>query len=362
MSDQEGKILVLCVDRDNDVGQLLKVKTPIIGEKNVLDVALKYILLRPDDSDSNAMFAAIQTLREMRELKGENNVEVAVIAGLEEEGVKADMKILRELDEILSKMKVSGVILVSDGPTDEAVAPLIQSRVPIISIRRVIVQQSRGVEETFVLLIRYMKKLVEEEKYRKYTLGVPGVFFMFYILLSYLIPNFVWPLLIFFFGLLLFIKGYKIDEKFRTIYKTSPVTFASLILSGIVFTIALLQGITSVLTMRITSITEMLGYLLLAPVGGQFIVADLFTLGAVFPVLGKIFDNIIAGKEVKIIDTATIGVILISRQVAVEIGKFLTGYGDIRSILTWLFITLGAVVVAVLTVSLTGKKEDEKRK
>ncbi len=357
MNQRQGKILVLCVDRDNDVGHLLNIKTPIIGEKNVLDIAMKYILSRPDDSDANAMFAAIQTLREMRRLEGEDRVEVAVIAGLEEEGVKADIKILRELDEILSRINVSGVILVSDGPTDEAVAPLIQSRVPIISIRRVIVQQSRGVEETFVLLVRYVKKLFEEEKYRKYTLGVPGAFFMFYIVLSYLIPNFVWPLLIFFFGLLLFIKGYDVDRKFKEIYRTSPITFVSIILSAIVFAIAVLQGISSVLSLRVLNVTEMLGYLLLAPVGGQFIVADLFTLGAVFPVLGRIFDDIISGKEAKLFDTATIGVILISRQIAVEIGKFLTGYGDIRSVLTWLFITLGAVIVSVLTISFSSSEK-----
>ncbi len=352
-----GKVLVLCVDRDNDVGALLGIKTPIIGEEAVLKTALEYILRRPDDSDANAMFAAIQTLREMRRMRGHDSVEVAVIAGLEEEGIKADIKILKELDEILSKIDVSGVILVSDGPTDEAVAPLIQSRVPIISIRRVIVQQARGVEETFVLLLRYAKKLVEEEKYRKYTLGVPGIFAVTYILLSYAVPNFVWPILTLFFGILLAIKGFNIDEKAKMIYRTRPVTFASLVLAGIIFAVALLQGYESVRGLRATALTEALGYLLLAPVGSQFIVSDLLAIGTTFPLLGKILDDLIAGRRVELFDPAAVGIILISRQVVVETAKFLTGYGSVRNLLTWLFIMLGAIIIAVLAVSLSKEKK-----
>lgn len=352
----KGKVLVLCVDRDNDVGAILGIKTPIIGEEAVLKTALEYILRRPDDSDANAMFAAIQTLREMQKMRGKDSVEVAVIAGLEEEGVRADIKILKELDEILSKMDISGVILVSDGPTDEAVAPLIQSRVPIISIRRVIVQQARGVEETFVLLLRYARKLIEEEKYRKYTLGIPGVFAVIYIVLSYIVPNFVWPLITLFFGTLLAIKGFNLDEKARNIYRTRPVTFASLVLAGIIFVIALLQGYETVRSLRAATLPEILGYLLLSPVGSQFIVADLFALGATFPILGRILDDLISGREIRLFDTAVIGVILISRQVVVETAKFLTGYGSVRNLLTWLFITLGVIILAVLTVSLSKEK------
>ncbi len=348
---------MLCVDRDNDVGAILGVKTPIIGEEAVLRTALEYILRRPDDSDANALFAAIQTMREMKKMRGEDSVEVAVIAGLEEEGVRADIKILKELDEILSKIDVNGVILVSDGPTDEAVAPLIQSRVPIISIRRVIVQQARGVEETFVLLLRYAKKLVEEEKYRKYTLGVPGIFAVIYILLSYMVPNFVWPLLTLAFGTLLTIKGFNLDEKAKTIYKTRPITFASLVLAALILAIALLQGFENVRGLRATGLTEALGYLLLAPVGSQFIVADLLALGATFPILGRILDDLVARRHVNLVEPAAIAIILVSRQVIVESAKFLTGYGSVRNLLTWLFVTLGVIIVSVLGVSLTGKEK-----
>ncbi|WP_243668288.1 DUF373 family protein [Vulcanisaeta sp. JCM 16161] len=60
MSKLVRRLIVLYVDRDNDVGERLGVPTPIIGRGNVLKVATEYILRYPDDSDANAMFGAIQ--------------------------------------------------------------------------------------------------------------------------------------------------------------------------------------------------------------------------------------------------------------------------------------------------------------
>ncbi|WP_243681106.1 DUF373 family protein [Vulcanisaeta souniana] len=60
MSSLVRRVIVLCVDRDNDVGERLGVPTPIIGRGNVLKVATEYILRYPDDSDANAMFGAVQ--------------------------------------------------------------------------------------------------------------------------------------------------------------------------------------------------------------------------------------------------------------------------------------------------------------
>ncbi|MEM0223784.1 MAG: DUF373 family protein, partial [Thermofilum sp.] len=62
---QEGKLLVLCVDRDNDIGTTLGVQTPILGEEALTRVAIEFALRRPEDSDANAIFAALQTLRDL---------------------------------------------------------------------------------------------------------------------------------------------------------------------------------------------------------------------------------------------------------------------------------------------------------
>ena len=52
------RILVLYVDRDDDIGVKAKIKTPIIGREDNLKAALSFALSDPEDSDVNALFAA----------------------------------------------------------------------------------------------------------------------------------------------------------------------------------------------------------------------------------------------------------------------------------------------------------------
>jgi putative membrane protein len=350
-------LLVLCVDRDNDVGAALNLKTPVIGESELLRVATEYILVRPEDSDSNAMFAALQTLRELRKQYG-GDVEVALIAGLESEDVEADMKLLRELDEILGRRRFDGVVLVSDGPTDEAVAPLIQSRLPIFSIRRVIVQQERGVEETFVLLLNYAKKALTEEKYKRYTLGLTGILLVFYSILSSLAPQIVWPIIIISLGGFMFIKGYNIGDYFLKIYRSKPVTFATFLLAVTISFLAFMQGVYAILRSAAPDLFCALGNFLLAPVGAQLIVVDLFILALLLPLFGGLIDNAIIGKPNRYSDVLIVGTILLSRQLVFEVSRFLSRSGDIRNVLTWAFVVLGSVIVSIMVLTLERREHE----
>ncbi len=337
-------LLVLCVDRDDDIEIYLNVKTPIIGEKDVLEAAIKYATLNPEDSDANAMFAAIQTYRELRKIKN-NKVEVAVIAGLPEEGIKGDIKLLKEFDTILSQRPIEGVVLISDGPTDEQVIPLIQSRIPIVSVRRVIVQQSRGIEESFVLVLRYMRRLIEDERYRKYTLGIPGIFIMLYVFLSNSMPNYAWPLLIFFFGATLFFKGFSLDETFKKMYSTQPIMFTSTIISILLLFLAIIGGLTYVNSLPGLGIEEVIGYFLLASIGGQVFVVDLITISVAIPLTGKILDSVTHGYEIKISDYGLLAFVIISRQILIEVSKIMIGRGNIINLLYWI---LGGIVIMIL--------------
>ena len=346
------RILVLCVDRDNDVGEVLGISTPVIGEENILKIALDYILRRPEDSDSNALFAAVQTYRELVAKGYSGRVNVALLAGVAEEGVEADIKILRELDEVLSKEKFTGAILVSDGPTDEAVAPLIQSRLPLISVRRVIVQQSRGVEETFVLMVNYIRKLFTEEKYRRFSLGLTGAFLITYVVLSTLLPQFLWPLILSATGTILVVKGYNLDVILRNIYSSRPITFATLVLSGLLLLLGMIQGV-SVLVQSISrGFFVAIGNMMLASIGAQLLTIDLFVLSASLPIFGRIVDTFISYKPPRVSDAFAMVTILISRQLLVEVAKYLSGGGDIRGVLTWSFIVLGFVVLFVTLIPL----------
>ena len=348
-------LLVLCVDRDNDIGTYLNVKTPIIGEKNVLDAAIKYAIVNPEDSDANAMFAAIQTYNELKKIKNDK-IEVAVIAGLPEEGIKGDIKLLKEFDSILSQKPIEGVVLISDGPTDEQVIPLIQSRIPIVSVRRVIVQQSRGIEESFVLVLRYMRRLVEDERYRKYTLGIPGIFIMLYVFLSNSMPNYAWPLIIFLFGATLFFKGFSLDDTFRKMYSTQPTMFTSIIISILLLFLAVIGGLTYINSLPSLKLEEALGYFFLASIGGQIFVVDLITIAVAIPLTGKILDSIMHGKETKIGDYGLLAFVVVSRQILLEVSKIMIGKGNIINLLYWI---LGGILIMIFetAISLFVKKK-----
>ncbi|RLE49608.1 MAG: hypothetical protein DRJ31_04345 [Candidatus Methanomethylicota archaeon] len=241
MSFLPKKVLVLCIDRDNDIGRATGTPTPIIGRENFLNAALSFAMHKPEDSDVNAMFAALQLHDSL--LNEGVKCQIALISGLSEGGVKADAKIASELDAVLSKSDVEAAIFVSDGAADEQVLPLIQSRIPIFSIKRVFVQQSKSVEETYVVLSRYLKKIVEEPQYSKIFLGVPGAFILVIAILQLLnLLEYATAALLIGIGFLLAVKGFRLDELVKKIWAESPIRFATSVIAALICGIAIAKG------------------------------------------------------------------------------------------------------------------------
>jgi len=170
------RLLVLCVDRDDDIGRKTGVKTPIIGKEENLNSALKLILADPEEADANAMFEAIRVYDTLKKDKKSRDIyEIATIAGSELGGLTADRKLVSELGEVLKKFPADSLILVTDGFSDEDIMPLVQSRVPVTSVRRVIVKHSESIEETAALFSRYWRMLIEDPRYSRIVLGLPGL-------------------------------------------------------------------------------------------------------------------------------------------------------------------------------------------
>jgi putative membrane protein len=176
MSQAGEKYLVLCVDRDDDLGEKAKVSSPVVGREAVLEAATKLALADPEEADANAMFAALKKYEELT--KSRNPCEVAVVCGNSERGFDADKRIGKQVQGILEAGPYSGIVLVSDGGEDEQVLPIIQSLKPVVSVERVAVKHSQTVEETYQVLGRYLRMLVFDPHYSKYALGVPGLIFV----------------------------------------------------------------------------------------------------------------------------------------------------------------------------------------
>jgi putative membrane protein len=216
------RILILCVDRDGDIEVKAGIKTPVMGRTANLDAAVSLALRDPEEPDANAMFEAVRLYDRLQgEKKTEEIFEVATISGSELGGVGADRKLVAELGNLLGSFSATEVILVTDGYSDEAVLPLVQSRVPVSSVRRIVVKHSESIEETAALFSRYMKLIWENPRYARIALGIPGVLFFLYGVLS-IIPgavNYYFLSIILILGGVLLLKGFGVDRGVKNMYK-----------------------------------------------------------------------------------------------------------------------------------------------
>lgn len=243
------RTLILAIDRDDDVGNKGGIKTPIVGRENVLNAATKLLLNDPEEADGNALFATIK-LYDSYVLENGEVKEVAVIAGSKSGGVESDKKLMKELEKVLELFPANGIIVVSDGFEDERVIPLIGSKVPIISIQRIVVKHSERVEETYAILSRYLRMLWSEVPYKYYFIALPGLLFsLLGFLLMFKLIEHVTPLIMIILGISMIIKGTGIDEYISNLAKAPYPEFIRLlsyVASFISFVIGLYISYTSI--------------------------------------------------------------------------------------------------------------------
>ncbi len=217
---EQKRILILCVDRDGDLGAKAGIKTPLVGRKENLNAAVDLALHDPEEPDANAMFETIRLHDRLQsEKKPEEVFEIATISGSELGGVGADRKLVAELNELLSSFPAKEVILVTDGYSDEAVLPLVESRVPVSSVRRIVVKHSQSIEESAALFTRYLKMIMENPRYSRMVIGLPGLLFLILGILSifglvhYYLIAFILVLSVF-----MVVKGFGVDKTAKNTY------------------------------------------------------------------------------------------------------------------------------------------------
>ncbi len=149
------KTLVLCVDRDDDIGVKTGIKGPLIGREDNLAAAVKLGLADPEDSDVNAILSSISIYDGL--VKEGQDPEIATICGDVRVGSVSDLVLTQQLDRVLEETRPDRVFLVSDGAEDEAFAPILSSRIRIDHVRRVFVRQAPGAESLYYTLARQMK-------------------------------------------------------------------------------------------------------------------------------------------------------------------------------------------------------------
>lgn len=205
------KTLILCVDRDDDLGNKGGVTTPVVGRRRCVDAALALGLADPEDSDTNALLAAVHLYDQ--ELKGGaqgEQVEVACIAGHRSLGLKADRKLAAELESILAAVRPDGIILVSDGAEDEQIMPILQSHAKIVHVHRSIVKQAPRLEGFYYVITRLLD---DEKQAKRFVLPFALVLLLWGV--SYLLnlQNYAWGATLAVVGLWLTVHAMQWEEK-----------------------------------------------------------------------------------------------------------------------------------------------------
>ena len=178
------RTLVLAVDRDDDFGVKGRVSTPVIGVEQCVSAANALGFADPEDSDINALYAAISTCMDLQE-EGVD-AEVALICGSEKVGHKADLEVVAQLEDVLDQIQPDNVVLVGDGAEDEYIYPIISSRAHVDSVKKVFVKQAPNIESSFYVIT---KMLSEPNKRRRFI--APIGYLVFMISLFILLPDLV---------------------------------------------------------------------------------------------------------------------------------------------------------------------------
>lgn len=197
------KTLVLCIDRDNDIGVKVKVKGPIIGWKKNLEVAQSLALVDPEDSDVNAVYGAVKLARSI-------GAEVATITGDSNVGIISDEKLTKQLDQLIEDLRPDSVVLVSDGAEDDQLIPIIQSRIKITSVKTIVVRQSKELEKAYFTLTNFLTEVSEDPNLARLMFAVPGLV----LVLLAIFGSAAMSLILGFVGIYLIIKGLGYEEDF----------------------------------------------------------------------------------------------------------------------------------------------------
>lgn len=294
---EQKRIFILCVDRDGDLGAKGGVKTPVVGREENVNAAVALALKDPEEPDANAIFEAVRIYDRLQgEGKSEEVFEIATISGSELGWVEADRKIVAELNELLGSFPANEVILVTDGYSDEAVLPLVESRVPVSSVRRIVVKHSQSIEETAALFTRYLKMIMENPRYSRMALGLPGLLFLILGILSiFNLLYYYWIAFIFVLSVFMLVKGFGVDKTVKNLiqwikeYSPPPLPVQISNYSTVAGVLCIVVG-TYLGSTKIPIPTEITGWISDFPrIAGFFIQGsmDLIVLGVCVVLLGR---------------------------------------------------------------------------
>ena len=308
------KLLVICVDRDDDLGRKTGISTPVVGRDACIEAAQRLALEDPEDADSNSIFFAVKTYEDLVS-KG-YKAQVITVTGVENRGVQADEKIASQIKSVLKKFSANGAVIVSDGEDDEMVIPVVQNVIPVISVQRVVMQVSRTIEHSYAVFGKFLKLIMYNPKYSKFFLGVPGILLLIGGIGAVTGYNAeIFAVLVTILGGAFLIRAFDIDKVWANWAKPTPEGFIRMftLITGLILIAASIPaGIATVSTENISSDVGFVNIITDNVVIGEFVSGMIpflwIGLGTIF--IGILFSNWLNRKLRHITDILRIVVLV----------------------------------------------------
>ena len=337
--------LVVYVDRDGGIGH----DGPVVGWEAVQALVTDIGLEDPEDSRVNCLLETLHVARDLRD--GGEKAVVAVVSGGADD-INSDRAIARQTDELIAEYDLDAAVVVTNSAGDERLVPIIESRVRIDAVDRVVVRQSHDIQSTYYLL----KQFLGDEELRGTVLVPIGAALLAFPMLLLLADNVAVALsaIAGVIGLFLLYKGLGVDDFVSTL----PIRIRNAFYSGQV------SLVTYVVGAGLALIGVFAGGISAAGTGGGDLLLGLrflfdsvpwFATAALAAATGRLIDELLAEEGVSsALMNLPFGVVAIGLVIRGFTGYFLERAGVFDSFAVPAF-EVGPVAVEGFVVSIWGR-------
>ena len=141
--------LVLCVDRGGDLSD----GDPIVGRDAIEALVMEVGVADPEDSRVNCL---LESLRVADDVAAEGGEPVVAVLSGGGDGVDADRAVARQADRLVEEYAPGSAVVVTDSAEDERLVPIVESRIRVDAVDRVVVRQSHDIESTYYVLKQFL--------------------------------------------------------------------------------------------------------------------------------------------------------------------------------------------------------------
>ena len=161
--------LVCCLDRDSTVTTATGLTPPVVGWEAVRSLVTDVGLTDPEATTVNCLLEALRVTRDLND--GGTDAIVAVVSAAPPGTTAPDRMVADQIDELTAEYDLTATVVVTGTTEDERLLPVIESRLQVDGVDRVVVRQARDIESTYYLL----KQFLADEELRTTVLVPLGI-------------------------------------------------------------------------------------------------------------------------------------------------------------------------------------------